>query len=104
MEEIVGEIVDESDEEELADLRVISDDVAEASGRMMIDEVNERLGWDLPEEEDYETVAGMVLHHTGEMPVTGSEFVIGSVHVHVLRASSLQIERVRLQWIDAVKT
>ena len=96
LEEIVGEIVDESDEEEEIELRWIDDDTAEAAGRVMVDELNDRLGWDLPESEDYETVAGFVLHHTGNIPEDGQSLAIGSWTVEVLKASNRQIERLRL--------
>lgn len=96
LEEIVGEIVDESDEDEEIELRWIDDDTAEAAGRVMIDQLNDRLGWDLPESEDYETVAGFVLHHLGRMPEDGNQITIGSITVEILKASNRQIERLRL--------
>jgi CBS domain containing-hemolysin-like protein len=96
LEEIVGEIVDESDDEEEMDLRWIDDDTAEADGRVMIDQLNDRLGWDLPESEDYETVAGFVLHHVGSIPEDGQQLTVGPVTVEVLKASNRQIERLRL--------
>lgn len=96
LEEIVGEIVDESDEEEEMELRWIDEDTAETAGRVMIDQINDRLGWDLPESEDYETVAGFVLHHTGTIPEDGQQVTVGPVTVEILKASNRQIERLRL--------
>ncbi|MEX0824534.1 MAG: hemolysin family protein [Pirellulaceae bacterium] len=98
LEEIVGEIVDESDEQEQSDILVIDDFQAEASGRVMIDDLNDQLGWGLPESEDYETIAGYILHHTGGIPEDGERLEIGSLTVEILRASNRQIERVRLEW------
>ena len=71
LEEIVGEIVDESDEDEEFGITVIDDDTVEVDGRVMIDDLNESLDWDLPESDDYETVAGCVLYHTGLIPEAG---------------------------------
>lgn len=96
LEEIVGEIVDESDYEEQSELKLIDDDTAEASGRVMIDELNERLGWDLPESEEYETVGGFVLYHVGSIPEDGQQVTVGSLRIDVLQASNRQIERLRL--------
>lgn len=96
LEEIVGEIVDESDDEEQIELKVIDEDTAEAAGRVMIDELNEQLGWDLPESEEYETVAGFVLHHAGNIPEDGQQLTVGPLTIEVLRASNRQIERLRL--------
>jgi putative hemolysin len=96
LEEIVGEIVDESDDEEEIDLRWIDEDTAESDGRVMIDQFNDRLGWDLPESEDYETVAGFVLHYAGNIPEDGQHVTIGPITVEILKASNRQIERLRL--------
>ncbi len=96
LEEIVGEIVDESDEDEEMELRWVDDDTAEVAGRVMVDQLNDRLGWDLPESEDYETVAGFVLHNTGNIPEDGQQIAIGPITVEVLKASNRQIERLRL--------
>jgi putative hemolysin len=96
LEEIVGEIVDESDEEEQSGLLVIDDATAQADGRVMIDDLNEELGWQLPESDDYETVAGYVLHHTGFIPEDGQRITIGEVEFEIVRATNRQIESVRL--------
>lgn len=96
LEEIVGEIVDESDEDEEIDLQWIDENTAEAAGRVMIDQLNDRLGWDLPESEDYETIAGFVLHHLGKIPEDGQQFTIGQFSVEILKSTNRQIERLRL--------
>lgn len=96
LEEIVGEIVDESDEQEESGVVVIDEDTAEAAGRVMVDDINDLLGWDLPESEDYETIAGYVLHHSGGIPEDGEQFEIGSVRVEIIKATNRQIERLRL--------
>lgn len=98
LEEIVGEIVDESDDQEQSGVTVIDELVAEADGRVMIDDLNELLGWELPESEDYETIAGYVLHHTGGIPEDGDILEIGPVCVTVLKATNRQIEKVRLEY------
>ena len=96
LEEIVGEIVDESDEEEQSGLLVIDTETAQADGRVMIDDINEELGWQLPESDDYETVAGYILHHIGSIPEDGQRIVIGDVEFEIVRATNRQIESVRL--------
>jgi len=96
LEEIVGEIVDESDEEEQSGLIILDAETAQADGRVMIDDLNDELGWQLPESDDYETVAGYVLHHTGSIPEDGQRIVIGDVEFEIVRATNRQIESVRL--------
>jgi len=96
LEEIVGEIVDESDSEEESTISIIDDITAQADGRAMIDDLNEQLGWELPESDDYQTVAGCILHHTGNIPEEGQRITIGDVAFEIVRATNRQIESVRL--------
>ncbi|SMP53228.1 Hemolysin, contains CBS domains [Neorhodopirellula lusitana] len=97
LEEIVGEIVDESDEEEEYEIRVIDDDTIEVDGRVMIDDLNELIHWDLPESEDYETVAGWVLYHTGAIPDSGQQLSLHDFEIEVLRATNRKIESMQLR-------
>ncbi|EKK03536.1 hemolysin protein [Rhodopirellula baltica SH28] len=97
LEEIVGEIVDESDEEEEFEIRVIDDDTIDVDGRVMIDDVNDLVHWDLPESDDYETVAGWVLHHTGMIPTAGHLLNVGHWEVEVLHATNRKIENMRIR-------
>lgn len=100
LEEIVGEIVDESDQDEESTILVIDDVTARADGRAMIDDLNEQLGWNLPESDDYQTVAGYILHHTGAIPEDGQRIVIGDVDFEIVRATNRQIESVRLHHLN----
>jgi len=97
LEEIVGEIVDESDEEEETRFEVVDESTAVVSGRVMIDDLNDRLHWELPESDDYETIAGFVLSHLGEIPETGSTFEIGETAFHILQASRQKIEMMEVR-------
>lgn len=97
LEEIVGEIVDESDAEEEIGIQVVNDNHVEVDGRVMIDDLNDLVNWDLPESEDYETVAGWVLFHAGMIPDTGQELIIDEWIVEVLRATDRKIESIRLR-------
>lgn len=96
LEEIVGEIVDESDEEEEIAIVVIDDSTVEVDGRVMIDDLNEIVGWDLPESDDYETVAGYVLSHIGAIPPQGRRLSIGDAEFEILQASNRKIESMRI--------
>lgn len=98
LEEIVGEIVDESDEEEEFGIEIIDESTVEVDGRVMIDDLNDAAGWDLPESEDYETIAGYVLFHTGAIPVAGDRITIGEgeAEIEILKASNRKIESMRI--------
>ena len=96
LEEIVGEIVDESDEEEEFAIEVVDESTVRVDGRVMIDDLNETLGWDLPESDDYETVAGYVIWHTGVIPAEGHRLSIGESEIEILKASNRKIESMRI--------
>ena len=67
LEEIVGEIQDEYDEESPF-VKVISDKEFLVDASAAIDDANDTLPIDLPESDDYETVGGLILHATGRIP------------------------------------
>jgi putative hemolysin len=100
LEEIVGEIVDESDEEEEFGIEIIDLNTVEVDGRVMMDDLNEMTDWELPESDDYETIAGYVLFHVGAIPKTGERLVIENTKIEILKASVRKIDSMRIQRID----
>jgi CBS domain containing-hemolysin-like protein len=98
LEEIVGEIIDEYDEELVEEIRVIDPHTAEALGRAHIDEINEEMGLELPEDGDFDTIAGLVFHELGRVPATGEAITFAdNVRITVLEATRRRIERVRIE-------
>ncbi|MGB7329350.1 MAG: hemolysin family protein [Rubripirellula sp.] len=97
LEEIVGEIVDESDEDEEFGIHIIDEDTVEVDGRVMIDDLNETAGWELPESDDYETAAGFVLFHFGAIPEEGQRFTINDVEIEIMSATNRKIESMRIR-------
>ncbi len=104
LEEIVGEIQDEYEPDEPAEPRIerVSDAVAEADGRAYIDDVNDKLGIELPEEEDYDTVGGFVFATLGHIPDAGESFTHANVRLTVVEAERTKVVRVRLEILDRV--
>jgi CBS domain containing-hemolysin-like protein len=101
LEEIVGEIVDEYDEEVVEEILQIDDNTCEALGKTRIDEINERLGIELPADGDYTTIGGFVFSELGRVPVNGETITWQEqVKVHVLEASRRRIERVRIERLN----
>lgn len=98
LEEIVGEIVDESDEEEEFGIHVVDDETVLVDGRVMIDDLNEVTDWELPESDEYETVAGFVLFHSGAIPEEGSSLTIGDVDIEIVNATNRKIESMRIRY------
>jgi CBS domain containing-hemolysin-like protein len=98
LEEIVGEIDDEYDEKSEADIRKIDEDTCEALGRAHVDQINELMGFDLPEEEDFDTIGGFVFAEFGRVPAAGESITWrDAVRVVVLEASRRRVNRVRLE-------
>jgi len=100
IEEIVGEIKDEYDEEELPEVREFDGRSCEVDGWVDIDTINERLGVHIPDGEDYDTVGGYLTSKLGRIPKTGEEFVEGNLRLHVLDATDRAVERLRAERIE----
>ena len=96
VEEIFGEIDDEYDVEEEVE-RVIDDNTFVFSARLEIDYLNDTYKLDLPTSDDYETLAGMVLHYCESIPEQGQELTIGKYQVKVLKASNMKLDEVELR-------
>ena len=99
VEEIFGEIDDEYDVEEEVE-RVIDDHTFVFSARLEIDYLNETYKLDLPVSDDYETLAGMILHYCESIPEQGEELNIGKYRVKILKASNMKLDEVELHCIS----
>ncbi|MFK5957220.1 MAG: hemolysin family protein [Planctomycetota bacterium] len=101
IEEIVGEIKDEHDDkEESAELVRVDENKVEADGRVAIYDLNEFFGSDLPEDEDYDTIAGLLFDRFGHIPVVGESLKLDGLFIEVLQADDRRIHRVRLTRIQ----
>ena len=96
LEELVGEIVDEYEAQEPEPLRRIDDSTVDVDARMRIDELNDELGVELPESEDYETIGGFVFSALGKIPHAGEECEHANVRIRVTDAGPRRIHRLHL--------
>ena len=96
LEEIVGDIEDEHDINDLTE-KVLGYNEYLLSGRIEIDYLNEKYHLSLPEEDDYETLAGMILFFHGSIPVTNDVIRIGTIVIKVIRATTTRLELVNLK-------
>ena len=99
LEEIFGEIEDEHDTVELVE-RKIDDKHYIFSGRMKIDQINEKYFLGLPVDDNYETIAGYILHQHGSIPTMNTVIDIGKFQFKVLRGSKTRIELIELKILD----
>jgi putative hemolysin len=93
LEEIVGEIQDETDEEEILVRRV--DGAVIASGKAEMEDLERALSMEFPEDE-YHTVGGMAFTHLGHVPGAGESFEHAGVRFEVLEADERRILKVRV--------
>jgi len=96
LEELVGEIADEYEPPLEDELKRIDDSTVEVDARMRIDDLNDELEIDLPEDEDYETIGGFVFSALGKVPVKGEKCEHGRVGIQVIAAEPRRILRLRL--------
>lgn len=96
MEEIFGEIEDEHDKNDLIDKK-ISENEYIFSGRQEIDLLNDKYQLYLPNEDKYETIAGLILHTKEDMPKINEEIVINEYFkFKILEVTNTRIEKVHL--------
>lgn len=95
IEEIFGEIDDEFDFEDLTE-KQISENEFIFSARLEIDYLNENYQLDLPESEEYETLAGLIIHHHQSIPSLNETIVLKDLVVEILEATETRIDKVRL--------
>lgn len=94
LEELVGEIVDETDVDEEPLVRVSGGEFV-ASGAAEIRGINDAFGSDLPAGE-HRSLNGFILEELGEVPDAGASIEAGGIRIEVLEASETQVLRARL--------
>lgn len=94
IEEVIGEIFDRG---ETDPIRVIDGSTAIAGGWTTVAYVNETLGVDLPIDGEFETLAGLIHHTVGRLPVEGDRIELGAVTLTVLDATETRLRRVRIE-------
>ena len=99
VEEIFGEIEDEHDRNRLT-ARQIGDNSYEFSGRMEIEEINERFHLDIPESDDYQTIAGYLLDENEAIPNVGEVFDLPPYRFTIEHKTAARIELIRVDVID----
>ena len=99
VEEIFGEIEDEHDSTKYV-AEKHGDNEYVLSARLEIDKVNEMFNLDLPENDDYMTVGGMILHYYQSIPKLNEIVKIGKFSFKIIKNTMTKIELVRLKIED----
>lgn len=100
LEEIVGDIQDEHDNDEEAEVRRFSDGSYEFDGKVLLDDVAELLNIRLEEPEE-DTIGGYIFGSLGRRPEIGDKINIGDYTFEVLQVNGFRVVRVKAIPIDA---
>ncbi|WP_181691106.1 hemolysin family protein [Natronomonas sp. LN261] len=92
-EEIVGEILQAGEEEPI---EFVGDGEAIVKGELNIDEVNEALDIDLPEGEEFETIAGFIFNRAGRLVEEGERIEYDGIEIRVERVENTRILKARV--------
>lgn len=95
LEELVGEIVDETDVEESDELQRIGEDDLVADGQADVRDINDMFGATLPLDE-HRSLNGYLLDEFGYVPEPGEELEVDGLLIEVLEATETQVLRARL--------
>ncbi|MFE2656592.1 MULTISPECIES: hemolysin family protein [unclassified Brevibacterium] len=95
VEELVGEVADEHDRMRVA-ARPVRDGSWIVPGQLRPDEIETTIGLTIPEDSDYETIAGFVLKELGRIPEPGDEVRTPDALIRVERMHGRRIERLRV--------
>ena len=101
LEELVGEITDEYEQRPPDQIITIDQDTIEVDARAYVDELNDQFDFNLPEEEDYDTIGGFVFSHLGYIPKSGETFDYQNLNFNIISAEARKINRLRIKKLPA---
>jgi len=96
LEEIVGEIEDESDKQADRQFERLDETTAEVPGTFHIDSVNEQMGLELPQPDEYDTLAGLMISQLGRIPKRGDSVTVDGARLTVMDATRRRVNRLRI--------
>ncbi|MEE6210205.1 hemolysin family protein [Salarchaeum sp. III] len=97
IEEIVGEILEGEEEKPVT---FVDDDSVVVHGEVNIDEVNDALDIDLPEGEEFETIAGFIFNRAGRLVEEGETFEYDGVELRAETVENTRIMKARVSRVE----
>jgi CBS domain containing-hemolysin-like protein len=101
IEEIIGEILEGGEEQPI---EAIDDDTVLVRGEVNIEDVNESLEIDLPEGQEFETIAGFIFNRAGRLVEEGEEITYDGVRITVESVENTRIMKARLKKLAITDT
>lgn len=95
IEEIVGEIRDEFDEDEENDIIQLGENEYLVEGQINLDDMNDEFGTNI-DSENYESVGGLIMEQLDRLPEVGDQVKVGNVRFEVMRMDNMRIEKVKI--------
>ncbi len=77
-------------------IAVIVDEFGGTAGMVTLEDLNETYHFDIPESDDYQTLAGYILCETGQIPREGDAVELGGLRLEVTRKSASRLELIKL--------
>ncbi len=99
VEELFGEIEDEHDSTDLHEEQLDENSFV-FSARLEVDYLNEHYKLDLPESEEYETLGGLIVSETGEIPEKDSKIIVDTYQFTIKEVSNTKIDLVAVKIIE----
>lgn len=99
VEELFGEIEDEHDSTDLIEEQ-LNYNTYKFSARLEVDFLNENYKLELPEGDEYETLGGLIVNETGEIPEQNTEISLENFRFTILEVSNTKIDLVKLEVLN----
>ncbi|MDE5918485.1 MAG: hemolysin, partial [Duncaniella sp.] len=100
VEEIFGDIQDEHDKNGITATEV-SPGVYEFSGRIEVRTLRDDFRLDIPEDDEYQTLAGYLMHETGTLPAKGETIEIDELSFTIVERSATRLDLIRVEQLLA---
>ena len=101
LEEIVGNIYDEYDPEAETDFTPLADNRWRVAGSLDVETFNEETGLNLPLDEEYDTIGGLILSHMSSIPEEGSQ---PEIMLDNIKFKVESVQDRRIAWVEVTKT
>ncbi len=95
LEEIVGNIYDESDPQDEHEIKKLGDNLWRIAGFAELEQISEELGVPLPESEEFDTLGGLIINHLSAIPEDGSS---PEICAHGLLIQVQEVKDHRIEW------
>ena len=99
VEEIFGDILDEHDKSGIT-ATLVAPDTYDFSGRIEVRLLRDEYRLDIPEDDDYQTLAGYILSSVGKIPNQGETIAIGDLNFTIRRRTNTRLELIRVSPIE----